>query len=70
MHYGLSDRETEIMTLYAKGRSYARLQEELSLSRGTVTTHLQHIYQKLDVHSKQEMLDLIEGRTATEQNRI
>ena len=70
MHYGLSDRETEIMTLYAKGRSYARLQEELSLSRGTVTTHLRHIYQKLDVHSKQEMLDLIEGRTATEQNRI
>ncbi len=60
--HGLSERETEIMILYSKGRSYARLQEELSISRGTVTTHLRHIYQKLGVHSKQEMLDLIEGR--------
>lgn len=60
--YGLTPRETEVMISYAKGRSYARLQEELNASRGTVTTHLRHIYQKLDIHSKQELLDLIEGR--------
>lgn len=59
--YGLTDRETEIMVLYAKGRSYARIQEELHMSRGTVTTHLRHVYQKLDVHDKQGFLDLIEG---------
>ena len=59
--YGLTDRETEVMILYAKGRSYARLQEELHSSRGTITTHLRHIYQKMGVQNKQEFLDLIEG---------
>lgn len=61
--FGLSPKETEIMILFAKGRSSARIQEELYLSRGTVTTHLRHIYQKMAVHSKQEFLDVIEGRT-------
>ena len=60
--YGLSPKETEIMILFAKGRSSTRIQEDLYLSRGTVTTHLRHIYQKMDVHSKQEFLDVIEGR--------
>lgn len=60
--YGLSPKETEIMILFAKGRSSARIQEELYLSRGTVTTHLRHIYQKMDVHNKQEFLDVIEER--------
>lgn len=60
--YGLSPKETEIMILFAKGRSSTRIQEELYLSRGTVTTHLRHIYQKMDVHGKQEFLDVIEGR--------
>ena len=60
--HGLTPRETEVMILFAKGRSSARIQEDLVLSRGTVTTHLQHIYQKCDVHSKQELLDLIERR--------
>lgn len=58
----LTPRETEILILFAKGRSAARIQEELVISRGTVTTHLQHIYRKADVHSKQELLDAIEGR--------
>lgn len=60
--YGLSPKETEIMLLFAKGRSSGRIQEELYLSRGTVTTHLRHIYQKMNVHNKQEFLDVIEGR--------
>lgn len=60
--YGLSPKETEVMILFAKGRSSTRIQEELFLSRGTVTTHLRHIYQKMGVHSKQDFLDVIEGR--------
>ena len=58
---GLTPRETEILILFAKGRSAARIQEDLIISRGTVTTHLQHIYRKTNVHSKQELLDLIES---------
>lgn len=59
--FELSPKETEVMTLFAKGRSAARIQEELFISKGTVSTHLRHIYQKMDVHSKQELLDVIEG---------
>ena len=57
---GLSERETEIMTLFAKGRNLAYIQDQLCLSKSTVSTHRQHIYQKLDVHSAQEMIDLIQ----------
>ena len=60
-HYGLTPKETEILILYAKGRTRKHIQDELFISRGTVTTHLRHIYQKMDVHDKQEMLDKIEN---------
>lgn len=61
--YRLSAKETEIMILVAKGRSTPRICEELDISQGTVNTHLTHIYKKLDVHDKQQLLDVLEGRT-------
>ena len=61
---GLSERETEIMTLFAKGRNLAYIQDQLCLSKSTVSTHRQHIYQKLGVHSAQEMIDLIQEEKA------
>lgn len=57
---GLSGRETEILGYLARGRSQPYIREELVLSKNTVATHVKHIYQKLDVHSRQELLDLIE----------
>ena len=59
--FGLSEREGEIMIMFAKGRNLPYVQQELCLSKGTVSTHRQHIYQKLGVHSAQEMIDLIQG---------
>lgn len=58
---GLTEREAEVMVLLAKGRTRARIQEELYLSSGTVATHARHIYRKVGVHSKQELLDVIES---------
>lgn len=58
--YGLAEREGEIMIMFAKGRNLPYVQEELCLSKSTVSTHRQHIYQKLGVHSAQEMIDLIQ----------
>lgn len=58
--YGLTEREGEIMIMFAKGRNLPYVQEELYLSKSTVSTHRQHIYQKLGVHSAQEMIDLIQ----------
>jgi DNA-binding CsgD family transcriptional regulator len=59
--YGLSRREGEVMILFAKGRNLAHIQEQLCLSRSTISTHRQHIYQKLNIHSAQELLDLIQS---------
>ena len=58
--YGLTPKETEVMTLIGKGRSAQRIQEALDVSASTVNTHVNHIYRKMGVHSRQEMLDLLE----------
>ena len=59
---GLSPREGEVLLLLAQGRSRTFIQSELFLADGTVKTHIRHIYQKLDVHSKQELISLIQSR--------
>lgn len=58
--YGLTPRESEILELVVKGRSKPRIQEMTGLTAGTVNTHLSRIYKKLDLHDKQEILDLVE----------
>ena len=60
-HYRLSARETEVMELIARGNSVARIAEELVVSENTIRTHTKRIYAKLDIHKKQELLDLIES---------
>ncbi|MEG0217679.1 MAG: LuxR C-terminal-related transcriptional regulator [Raoultibacter sp.] len=62
--YKLSAKEAEVMILVAKGRSTPRICEELDISQGTANTHLTHIYKKIDVHDKQQLLDVLEGRIA------
>jgi DNA-binding CsgD family transcriptional regulator len=48
------------MMLLAKGRNLPYVQEQLLLSKGTASTHRQHIYQKLDIHSQQELIELVQ----------
>lgn len=60
-HYGLSKREVDVFHLLASGRNAARVQEELMISAGTVNTHTRHIYQKLDIHTHQELIDLMQS---------
>ena len=57
--YRLSARETEIMELIARGNTVARIAEMLVVSENTVRTHSKRIYAKLDIHKKQELIDLI-----------
>ncbi len=57
----LSARETEVLYLLAKGRSMNHIMEELVISEGTAKTHINHVYKKLGVHSRHELLDLIES---------
>ena len=57
----LTKREIEVMKLLCKGRSKSYIAETLFISENTVRSHARHIYQKLNVHSKQEMMDLLTG---------
>ena len=66
-HHGVSERELEVMMLTAKGRSANRIADDLGVTLATVNSHVHHIYQKLGVHSRQEMLDLIEDEQLAEQ---
>lgn len=60
-HYRLSERETEVMELIARGNTVARIAEDLVVTENTIRTHSKRIYAKLDIHKKQELLDLIES---------
>ena len=59
-HYRLSARETEVMELIARGNTVARIAEQLVVSENTIRTHSKRIYAKLDIHKKQELVDLLE----------
>ena len=59
--YELSERERDVFALLAEGRSSTRIQEDLCIASGTVNYHTRNIYQKLDVHSRQEIIDLVNG---------
>lgn len=61
LEYGLTPRELEVLIILAQGNTLARVQEELVISEGTAITHRRNIYRKLDVHSKQELIDFVAG---------
>src|SRR5688500_18125852 len=50
----LTDRELEILQIIAKGLSNNEAAKALGLSRATIRTHLEHIYEKLDVTNRVE----------------
>lgn len=57
--HGLSSRETEVMELIARGNSMAAIAERLFISENTVRTHSKHIYAKLNIHKRQDLLDML-----------
>jgi DNA-binding NarL/FixJ family response regulator len=50
----LSERETELLRLIAKGFSFDAVADVLAISPHTVVTHVKNIYRKLAVHSRGE----------------
>lgn len=64
--HGLGERATEVLALYSRGRSRSRIEQELYISKGTVNFHLRNIYQTLGIHSRQELLDLLDDDTLDE----
>ncbi len=62
--FGLSSREREITALLAMGKSRSQIGKDLYLSLGTVNTHVSHIYAKLGIHSKDELIGLFAAEEA------
>ena len=60
--FRLSRREAEVLQYLGRGRSVPYMREVMTISKSTIETHIKHIYSKTGVHSKQELLDLIESR--------
>lgn len=54
---GLTERETEVFWLLAKGRNLPYIRDTLYISKNTVDSHIKNIYRKLDIHSKQDLID-------------
>src|SRR5262249_32915045 len=52
--YRLTPQETELLKLMVDGHHYKTAAREMDISTSTVSFHLKHIYQKLQVHSKSE----------------
>jgi two-component system, NarL family, nitrate/nitrite response regulator NarL len=48
----LTARERQVLALVATGHTVNGVADELRMSRGTVKTHLQHVYEKLGVSSQ------------------
>lgn len=59
VQHGLTEREKEVFLLLARGRNRDYIQDALFISKNTVKVHVKHIYQKMDVHSHQELIDLV-----------
>lgn len=54
VHALLTQREHEILRLVAKGFTFPEIARVLEISRHTVTTHVRHIYEKLEVSTRGE----------------
>ncbi|MBS0454199.1 MAG: response regulator transcription factor [Proteobacteria bacterium] len=52
----LSPRETEVLSLIARGFTYAEVASRMGVLLSTVQSHVRNIYGKLDVHNKAEAL--------------
>lgn len=57
MDYELTEREGELLIQLSKGLTYEQIAENLHISYGTVRTHFQNIYKKLQVHNKVEAIN-------------
>jgi DNA-binding NarL/FixJ family response regulator len=52
--YHLTPQETELLKLMVDGHHYKTAARQMGISSSTVSFHLKHIYEKLQVHSKTE----------------
>ncbi len=60
--YTLNDREFEILMLFYRGNSKRRIAEQIGISENTVRWYLQQLYARLGIHSRDELLELVDAQ--------
>ena len=58
--WNLTEREVEILGLWVTSHGLRSIGETLGLSESTVKTHVRHIYEKCGVHSRAELIALLD----------
>jgi DNA-binding CsgD family transcriptional regulator len=66
--FTLSEREREVLMLWSVGYGAKIIEKKLFISSSTVKTHIQHIYEKCGVHSRAEVISLLEERLSRCEN--
>lgn len=59
--FGFTPRETEILGYLLEGRSHPYIRDELVISKSTVDTHVRHIYAKMGISSKQDLISVAQS---------
>lgn len=59
--HGLTRREEEVLALLAQDKTAAQIEEALCVTNATVKSHTHAVYQKLGVHSRSELVELVRG---------
>jgi DNA-binding NarL/FixJ family response regulator len=55
----LSQREEEVLLLLAQKKTIASIERELFIANGTAKAHVRHIYNKLDIHTRDALFTLL-----------
>lgn len=57
--HSLSQREEEVLLLLAQQKTIATIERELFIANGTAKAHVRHIYRKLDIHTREELFEML-----------
>ena len=66
--YGLTDRERDVLGLLARGYTQKSIADELGLALNSVRTYAKTLYLKLGVHSRQEVIELMNQKMDDKSN--
>lgn len=56
----LTEREATVARLYARGYTLQKVADELHITKSTAQSHIKHVYRKLGVHSRDELIELLD----------
>ena len=60
--FELSPREKDVLELIAQGRDASYVAAKLFISENTVRSHVKSIYNKIGIHSRQELFSLVNDK--------